>query len=455
MGAELGGRIDGVLARGHGVDAAVERVLRPGPDLDARLLVVFAVAFHEAGLERVDDHGRGLVEAAARFVHAQAEGGELAPRQATAEAQPQPALAQQVEHGGVLGDAQRIVPGQDHRRRADIDVRAERREMRHQREVVGHERVVVEVMLGRPQAIEAEVGGEPRQPDLLVPHAIVGAVVPAVAGEHHHHADIHEASSIRLSDCSDGKCFHGPMPAASPRHRSVRQAASRRQRQEARIGTSVRAWASSSRALISGASTRVAAPRQAFVQAVQAPHVVGMLVGAGELAVVAEVRAIDRLGLREMPLLQQERAQRMARRLHPAPRLVVGQRIVELDGAAQMGEGRVDVAAAVFQLAAQHLGGDVEKVLDGVVVHQPRVGHARLGGAEGLARLLGLGDLAQHRMGHALGVEHHGRGRAVEIAVLGQLLGDDLAPLAEADQHVLLHREEAARESRPSAATGS
>ena len=221
MGAELGGRVDRILARGHGVDAAVERVLRPRPDLDARLLVILAVAFHEAGLERVDDHGRGLVEAAARFVHAQPEGRELAPRQAASEAQPQPALAQHVEHGGVLGDAQRIVPGQDHRRRADVDVRAERGEMRHQREVVGHERVVVEVMLGRPQAIEAQVGGEPRQPDLLVPHAIVGAVLPAVAGEHHHHADIHEASSIRCLIAAMGNAFTGrrrrkPGPFAQP-----------------------------------------------------------------------------------------------------------------------------------------------------------------------------------------------------------------------------------------------
>jgi hypothetical protein len=44
-------------------------MLRPRPDLDARLLVVFAVAFDEAGPKRLDDHGRRLVEAAARFVH--------------------------------------------------------------------------------------------------------------------------------------------------------------------------------------------------------------------------------------------------------------------------------------------------------------------------------------------------------------------------------------------------
>src|SRR5262249_23274566 len=53
------------------------------------------------------------------------------------------------------------------------------------------ERVVVEMVLGGPQAIEPEVGGEPSQPDLFLPHACIGAVIPAVAGEDHHHPDIH------------------------------------------------------------------------------------------------------------------------------------------------------------------------------------------------------------------------------------------------------------------------
>ena len=67
-----------------------------------------------------------------------------------------PALAQQVEHRGILGDAQRVVPGQDDRRGADVDVGAERGEVGHQLDVVGHEGVVVEVVLGRPEAVEAE-----------------------------------------------------------------------------------------------------------------------------------------------------------------------------------------------------------------------------------------------------------------------------------------------------------
>src|SRR5215831_725332 len=59
---------------------------------------------------------------------------------------------------------------------------AERGPIRHQLESVGHERVVVAVGLGRPQAVETAIGSEPGQPGLLVPHARVGAVLPAVAG---------------------------------------------------------------------------------------------------------------------------------------------------------------------------------------------------------------------------------------------------------------------------------
>src|SRR5215470_1995002 len=95
----------------------------------------------------------------------------------------------------------------------------------------------------------------------------------------------------------------------------------------------------------------VAAPHQAFVQAVQAPDVLRMLAGAAELAVIAEIGAIDRLRLLDATLLQQQRSERMPRRLHPAPRFVVGQRVVEFDRTPQMGEAGVDVAASILELA--------------------------------------------------------------------------------------------------------
>src|SRR5215471_14118387 len=87
--AELGGRIDRVFAGGDRVDAIVEGVFWPRADLHTGLLIELAVPFDEAGLEGGDDHRRSLIEALPRFVHAKAEGRELAPRQAPAHAEPQ------------------------------------------------------------------------------------------------------------------------------------------------------------------------------------------------------------------------------------------------------------------------------------------------------------------------------------------------------------------------------
>src|SRR5947207_14412802 len=98
MGAELGGAIDRVFDGCDGVHAPVEGMLRPRADLDARLLVELAVALDEAGLQRADDHRRRLVEALARFVHTETEGGELPPGQAAPETEVKSTLAHHVEH---------------------------------------------------------------------------------------------------------------------------------------------------------------------------------------------------------------------------------------------------------------------------------------------------------------------------------------------------------------------
>ena len=95
----------------------------------------------------------------------------------------------------------------------------------------------------------------------------------------------------------------------------------------------------------------LAEPHQAFVEAVQAPDVLGMLAGPRQGGVETEIGAVDRLRLLDAALLEQQRAERMARRLHPAPRLVIGQRVVELDRAAQMRERLIEMAFAVLDLA--------------------------------------------------------------------------------------------------------
>ena len=164
---------DRILARRDGVDAPVEAVFRARAQLDPRLLVISAVGLDPAGAQCIDDHRRRLVEPAAALVHRAAERGKFAPRQAAAKPEPQPAVAKKVEHRRLLGHAQRVVPGQDHRGGAEIDVRAHAGEVGHQLQIVGAERIVEEMVLGRPQHIEAKARRLTRQAQILVPDLIV------------------------------------------------------------------------------------------------------------------------------------------------------------------------------------------------------------------------------------------------------------------------------------------
>jgi len=122
---------------------------------------------------------------------APSEGLELPPGEAATHAEAETAPAQVVEDGHLLGDAQGIVPGQDHGGGTEADIRALRGQVRHELKVVRAERVVVEVVLHGPQHVEAEVGGQSREPQLLVPGLLIGHIAPPVAGEGHLQADVH------------------------------------------------------------------------------------------------------------------------------------------------------------------------------------------------------------------------------------------------------------------------
>ena len=139
-------------------------MLRTRANFDAWLFVVGAVSFHEAGFQGIDDHRCRLVEAPARFVHAETERGELAAGEPAAHTKAKAALAQIVQHRRLFSDAQRIVPRQDHGGGAEIDVRTDARQIGHELDVVGYKRVVVEVVFGRPEAVEPQIGGKPREP---------------------------------------------------------------------------------------------------------------------------------------------------------------------------------------------------------------------------------------------------------------------------------------------------
>ncbi|BDN81835.1 hypothetical protein NJB1907Z4_C20500 [Mycobacterium pseudoshottsii] len=70
-------------------------------------------------------------------------------------------------------------------------------------------------------------------------------------------------------------------------------------------------------------------PLQALVIPVQAPNVSGMLTRPGQGGVQSQVGGIHRGRLLDMALFEQQRPIRMPGGLHPAPGLVVGQRVIE------------------------------------------------------------------------------------------------------------------------------
>src|ERR1019366_8144418 len=81
---------------------------------------------------------------------------------------------------------------------ADADRRTNGGQVGHQLKVVRTKRRIVEVMLDGPQHIETQIGGEARQAQFLIPDLLVGYVRPAIAGEHHLQADIHDVLRILL-----------------------------------------------------------------------------------------------------------------------------------------------------------------------------------------------------------------------------------------------------------------
>jgi hypothetical protein len=88
------------------------------------LRVPYPMGFYAKGLD-----GRIGVEARPRLVHAETERSEFAPREPAAHAKAEAAFAQQVQHGHLFRDTQRIMPRQDDRGRAEVDVRTDSREM--------------------------------------------------------------------------------------------------------------------------------------------------------------------------------------------------------------------------------------------------------------------------------------------------------------------------------------
>ena len=85
-----------------------------------------------------------------------------------------------VEQRDLLGDAQRVVPRQHDDTGAEQDVRVLAGHVRQPLHRVGAHRVVVEVVLDRPQRLEAELDGEVAQAQLVLVHRVVAERVVRV-----------------------------------------------------------------------------------------------------------------------------------------------------------------------------------------------------------------------------------------------------------------------------------
>ena len=101
-------------------------------------------------------------------------------RQAAADAEDHAAARDVVEQRDLLGDAQRVVPRQHDDAGAEQDVRVLAGHVRQPLHRVGAHRVVVEVVLDRPQRLEAELDGEVAQPQLVLVHLVVAERVVRV-----------------------------------------------------------------------------------------------------------------------------------------------------------------------------------------------------------------------------------------------------------------------------------
>ena len=141
-------------------------------------LVVLAVEVAGAGRQELAQHLERLVEAVARLGLVDAEARVLAPPEpATHAADDLAAGAEEgVEHVDVLGDPHRVVPGQHRDHRAQVDPLGDARDVGQVLQRVGHHGVGREVVLDRPDGVEAGGVGDPRDVELLAEDRAVGAL---------------------------------------------------------------------------------------------------------------------------------------------------------------------------------------------------------------------------------------------------------------------------------------
>ena len=174
------------------------------------------------------------------------------------------------------------------------------------------------------------------------------------------------------------------------------------------------------------------------MEAVEAPDVVGMAARPDDALVEPEILAIDGFGLGDPALLEEQGAERMPHGLHPAPRLVVGEVVLQPYRLPEVVEGVVVAALPVLDFAVEHCRRDLEHVEPHVVEQGAGRRDPRHGGSEALLLPLGRGDVTEGRVGHGLRIVRDRGGDEIEVRVRGERLGEDLPPAPEADERVEL-----------------
>ncbi len=125
--AEVGRREDGVGRHGDAVRAPFERPRRRGSQRCARLGEERTVALDVAGFKGIEDHRCRLVETITRLVHGDAEPCVFSTGEAASHSEQHSAVGEVIEQCDLLGDAQGIVPREDHGSGAEFDLLRERR----------------------------------------------------------------------------------------------------------------------------------------------------------------------------------------------------------------------------------------------------------------------------------------------------------------------------------------
>ena len=179
---------------GGGIGAATEALERGGADLDRRLAVMLALVFHDPGLEALEQRLAVLDEQLAAVAHVEAKAVELDFPGAAPQAQDHAASRQMIEHGDLLGDPHRIVPGQHHDHRSQPHMLRAARHVGQELHDVGAHRVVGEMMLDRPDRFEAQRLGHVGQGQLVQVDLAVAERPPGVLKDRSH-SDMHGVTS--------------------------------------------------------------------------------------------------------------------------------------------------------------------------------------------------------------------------------------------------------------------